>query len=119
MHSVNTHCAFHADLVHSGLEQAVIEEPFRSAVYRVVKAQIKNILRQGRATTATVHLAKNLEQLAIVVEDNDAGADLSKMKNSRSLKAIQKVVEQHKGKLNFFAEEGGTVLQVLISMTEA
>lgn len=119
VNAINTDNPLHVDLVHCGLEPECLNEQDRNAIYFIVKTQLKIIVEKTKATVATVHLAKNYNQVAIVIEDNGKDVDLTKLKNSRSLKAVQKLVGYHKGQFVISCEEdSGMVLKVLIHVQE-
>jgi signal transduction histidine kinase len=119
MLSINTQHHLCIEFIHCGFEnENCLKNQDRVAIYLIVKAQIKNILKNARATSAVIHLAKNQEKVAIVIEDNGADIDTTKIKKSRSITTIQNLVKYHKGQCNIvFEQNKGTVLEVLINVT--
>lgn len=116
--AIKTEYALHVELVHGGFEEKdCLKEQDSIAIYLIVKAQIKNILKTGKASSIAVHLAKNLDQVAIVIEDNGANTDINRLKNTRSWRVIQNLVKHHKGVQNIISEPDKTVLQLLIHVT--
>lgn len=116
--AIKTEYAIHVELVHGGFEgKDCLKEQDRIAIYLIVKSQIKNILKTGKASSLAIHLAKNLDQVAIVIEDNGADADINRLKNTRSWRTIQNLVKHHKGVQNIISEPDKTVLQLLIHVT--
>jgi signal transduction histidine kinase len=119
MHVVNSQSHLCIELIHCGFENDNLNDQDRIAIYLIIKAQIKNILKNTSATSATIHLAKNYDKVAIVIEDNRADVDTAKFKNSRAQRTVENLVNYHKGQYNIsFDENNGTVLQVLINVTE-
>jgi glucose-6-phosphate-specific signal transduction histidine kinase len=118
MHAIKTEYAIKVDLVHCGFEKTdCLKEQDRISIYLVVKAQIKNILKAATASSVAIHLAKNHDQVAIVIEDNGAGVDINKLKNTRAVRTIQNLVRYHKGQYSLISDHGKTVLQLLIHVT--
>lgn len=119
IHAINTQHHLCIEFIHCGFEnENCLKDQDRVAIYLIVKAQIKNILKNTRVTSAVIHLAKNQEKVAIVIEDNGADIDTTKIKNSRAIRTIQNLVKYHKGQCNIIFEQNkGTVLEVLINVT--
>lgn len=119
MHVVNSQSHLCIELIQCGFENENLNEQDRIAIYLIIKAQIKNILKSTSATSATIHLAKNYDKVAIVIEDNEADIDTAKFKNSRAQRTVENLVNYHKGQYTIsFDQNNGTVLQVLINVTE-
>jgi signal transduction histidine kinase len=120
MSSINSQQRVCVEFIHCGFEnEKELKEQDRIAIYLIIKAQIKNILKNTSATSATIHLAKNYDKVAIVIEDNGADVDTAKFKNSRAQRTVENLVNYHKGQYNIvFDQNNGTVLQVLINVTE-
>lgn len=115
LHAINTEHVIKVELVHGGFERNnCLKEQDQIAIYLIVKAQIKNILKTGKANFVAIHLAKNFDQVAIVIEDNEADADINRLKNTRSWRTIQNLVKHHKGVQNIISKPDKTVLQLLI-----
>jgi signal transduction histidine kinase len=118
MHAIKTEYAIKVELVHGGFEKKeCLKEQDRIAIYLIIKAQIKNILKAATASSVAIHLAKNFDQVAIVIEDNATGVDINKLKNTRAVRTTQNLVRYHKGQYNLISEPGKTVLQLLIHVT--
>jgi signal transduction histidine kinase len=118
MHAIETEYAIEVELVHCGFEKKeCLKEQDRIAIYLIIKAQIKNILKAATPNSVAIHLAKNYDQVAIVIEDNGTGVDINKLKNTRAARTIQNLVRYHKGQYNLISDQGKTVLQLLIHVT--
>ena len=115
MDAANQKSRFHLELVHGGFETESLNPIDREAVYQIIQTHLAAIAKNPTSTAATVHLAKNLQNIAIVIEDNGITADPEKVKKSRSAKKIQGIAERHVGRFNLrFIQGVGTILQVLI-----
>lgn len=120
VHTVNSKHQLCIELIHCGFENETdLREQDRIAIYLIIKAQIKNILKRSGATSATIHLAKNYNQVAIVIEDNGTAVDITKMKNNRALRTVQNLVKHHQGRYNVvFEPASGTVIEALLQVGE-
>ena len=120
MRVINSQSHLCIELIHCGFEnENHLNDQDRIAIYLIIKAQIKNILKNSSATSATIHLAKNHDKVAIVIEDNGADIDTAKFKNSRAQRTVENLVNYHKGQYNIsFDQNNKTVLQVLITVTD-
>lgn len=121
VHSINGQNSICIELIHCGFEnQNCLNQQDRLAIYLIVRAQIRNILRNTEASSATVHLAKNYGKVAIVIEDNGMATDVARMKNGRAVRTIQNLVKHHKGRCNFnFEQDKGTVIEALIEVADS
>lgn len=118
LHAIKTEHALKVELVHGGFEtENCLKEQDRIAIYLIIKAQIKTILKTDSACSVAIHLAKNLGQVAIVIEDGRTDFDMSKFKNTRAFRTIENLVRYHKGQYKIRSEEGKTVLKVMIHVT--
>ena len=118
LHAISIHSILQTELIHCGFENASLTQQDRIAIYLIVRAQIRSILLYRKVGSVSIHLAKNHEMVAIVIEDNGRCTDVEKLRNTRDLKIIQNLVTYHKGKSSISAEEGGTVLEVLLKVLD-
>jgi signal transduction histidine kinase len=120
MYTINTQYQLCIEFIHCGFEsENCLKEQDRIAIYLIVKAQLGSILKNNTATSATIHLAKNNDLVAIVIEDNGTAVDTTKIKNNRGQRTMQNLVRHHKGQCNIiFEQEKGTVVEILIHVTE-
>jgi signal transduction histidine kinase len=120
MHAINTQYQLCIEFIHCGFgNENCLKEQDRIAIYLIVKAQLGSILKNSTATSATIHLAKNNDLVAIVIEDNGTAVDTTKIKNNRGQRTMQNLVRHHKGQYNvIFEREKGTVVEILIHVTE-
>lgn len=119
MRVINTQHHLCLEFVHCGFEREnSLKEQDRIAIYLIVSSQIKNILRNTTATTAEIHLAKNYDLVAIVIEDNGLNTDPARVNNSNAFRTVQNLVNYYKGQCNIcFEPDKGTVLEVLINLS--
>ena len=65
-----------AELSHAGMDSRLARET-EAAAYRIIQEALNNVAKHAKATQCKVHLARQLEVLRIVVEDNGIGFDPS------------------------------------------
>jgi signal transduction histidine kinase len=120
MRVINSQSHLCIEFIHCGFEnENHLNDQDRIAIYLIIKAQIKNVLKNTSATSAIIHLAKNYDKVAIVIEDNGADIDTAKFKNSRTQRTVENLVNYHNGQYDIsFEQNKGTVLQVLITVTD-
>lgn len=61
-----------------GLNEGKLSEKLRLATYRIIQEQFSNILKYAKATKVLLKIVQDYEQLALTLQDNGIGFDMSK-----------------------------------------
>lgn len=84
-------------------------------IYRIIQEALNNIMKHAEATTATVQLSENKQQIGLVVSDNGKGFDTGKVSAGNGLNNILSRVDYLKGRADVKSEiNKGTVITILI-----
>lgn len=91
-----------------GIIDKSIEQSLSVTVYRIVQELINNIIKHAHAQKAIVQISATETQMAITVEDDGTGMDvsLSEKANGIGWANIQSRVHYHKGTVNIQSEPG-------------
>jgi len=63
------------------LDENLLKEEQKIAVYRIIQEQINNILKHSQATEVSIQLYMNDEKLTIITTDNGRGFDFAEIRN--------------------------------------
>ena len=86
-------------------------------LYRVIQECVNNVIKHSDATTLDISIAKEKEQIAVTVEDNGKGFELSSKQASESmgLKNIRTRIQYLKGTVDFDTAPGkGTMVAIYV-----
>jgi two-component system, NarL family, sensor kinase len=98
-----------------GLQNAAIEQTSAITIYRIVQELINNTIKHAAAKTAIVQVTQAGKKLAVTVEDDGKGFDVSILDKSRGIgwDNIQNRVEFLKGKMDVQSvKEKGTSVHI-------
>lgn len=102
------------DFQHYGLEERLPAKT-ELLIYRIVQELLNNILKYAEAREILVQISKNNQLLAVSIEDDGKGFDVSILKNKEGigLRSMQQRVELLGGKMDIDSAEGnGTAINI-------
>lgn len=100
-----------------GLDNMEISQTTAITIYRMVQELINNVIKHAGASTAIVQLTRNGDQMAITVEDDGKGFDVSILNSSKGIgwDNIQNRIRFLKAKLDIRSTAGkGTSVMIEI-----
>jgi signal transduction histidine kinase len=101
--------AIRVDVEHSGLSQRLPRE-VEVAVYRIVQEALTNVAKHSGATACRIRLARTEAELAVSIEDDGAGFDLSDTAAARrglGLVGMRERASLLAGEVSLASERGG------------
>jgi signal transduction histidine kinase len=84
-----------------------LDEATRITVFRSVRELLINSARHGRTNSATVKLAREGNQLGVVIEDRGIGFDLGSRSPGFGLASVRERLESLGGRFEIDSEVGG------------
>jgi len=83
-------------------------------IFRIVQLQVHNILRYAFATTASIDISRQGNEIILLIADDGVGCDLTKRKNGNGLKNIVSRANLYRGSVTTLSTLGdGYTLQVI------
>lgn len=107
------------DLNTSG-QQTFVDDQIAVAFYRIVQESLNNVVKHSGATTVTIHITFQPDQITVTIADNGRGiseADLirAQQENRLGLYGMRERVELLQGRLDIKqSDHGGTELYIAI-----
>jgi len=90
-----------------------LTQDFKLNVYRIIQELLKNIIGHAQATKALVQLIMHEHALAITVEDNGIGFNMSEIKKGIGLRNMQTRVSSMEGQFTLESQMGkGTTVYI-------
>ncbi len=102
-----------------GLQNLKINQTVEITVYRIVQELVNNIMKHAAAKNAIVQVTKMNEHLAVTVEDDGRGFDITILKKAKGIgwNSIENRVEFLKGKLDIDSQtDKGTSVHIEINV---
>lgn len=90
----------------SGLDETKLSEKLRLTTYRIIQEQMNNILKYAKASTVSLKLVQNQEQLELNIQDDGIGVDLSKKTTGIGLMNIKTRASLFDGEVVIRSEPG-------------
>lgn len=101
-------------------ESVQIEEELKLNIYRIIQEQINNILKHSKATSCSIHLSYNNNQLELSIRDNGIGFDTSKSRKGIGISNMINRVESFNGELSINSSPGnGCITEIRIPLQQA
>jgi signal transduction histidine kinase len=105
------------DFIHCGFENSELNSEDSLAIYSIILEQLSYVVHYAGALQATVHLAKNNSQVAIVIESDGVGFKMKDINWKHTIKTIQEKVDSYRGKLVLQCKDGkGVLLQIFMDL---
>jgi PAS domain S-box-containing protein len=105
-----------------GDEDLELDEPYATAVFRIVQESLANVAKHARATQAAVSMQRAGTDIMLEVKDNGAGFDpaAGRKPGSLGLAGVRERAQLLRGSINVQSRPGqGTVVQARIPVHEA
>ena len=98
----------------NGLDVPALNQNLQMDIFRIVQLQVHNILRYAFATTASIDISRQGNEIILLIADDGVGCDLTKRKNGNGLKNIVSRANLYRGSVTTLSTLGdGYTLQVI------
>jgi two-component system sensor histidine kinase UhpB len=99
------------------LDEATLDEKLQLTIFRIVQEQVNNILKHAKATSATITLNKEDNEVILLISDNGEGTDILKKINGVGIRNIKSRADLHNGIVTIVSKPGkGYELKVALSL---
>ena len=100
----------------SGLDENALLPEQKINVYRIIQEQLNNILKHAQASSVSIELNKQREQIRLCVEDDGKGFDPRMRRNGVGISNIMSRAELYNGKVEIDSSPGkGCKLEVILN----
>ncbi|HWB92507.1 MAG TPA: PAS domain S-box protein [Puia sp.] len=100
----------------SGLDENALLPEQKINVYRIIQEQLNNILKHAQASSVSIELNKQREQIRLCVEDDGKGFDPRMRRNGVGISNIMSRAELYNGKVEIDSSPGkGCRLEVILN----
>jgi PAS domain S-box-containing protein len=101
----------------SGINEEDLGEVLQLTIFRIVQEQLNNILTHAKATSATISLAKQGNEIILIIADNGNGCNLLQEKKGVGIININSRAELYQGRVTIVSKPGeGYVLKVVLPL---
>ena len=102
---------------HEGIVEADLNEKMQLDIYRIVQEQLTNILKHAKATTTTINLTKDVNDIIVLFSDNGKGCDILKQTNGVGIINIKSRAKIYGGRVAIVSKpEEGYELKVVLPL---
>jgi two-component system sensor histidine kinase UhpB len=100
----------------SGVDENALLPEQKINVYRIIQEQLNNILKHAQASSVSIELNKQLEQIRLRVEDDGRGFDPRMRRDGVGISNIMSRAELYNGKVEIDSSPGkGCRLEVILN----
>ncbi len=100
----------------SGVEENALLPEQKINVYRIIQEQLNNILKHAQASSVSIELNKQREQIRLLVEDDGRGFDPRVRRDGVGISNIMSRAELYNGKVEIDSSPGkGCRLEVILN----
>lgn len=100
----------------SGVEENALLPEQKINVYRIIQEQLNNILKHAQASSVSIELNKQREQIRLLVEDDGRGFDPRMRRDGVGISNIMSRAELYNGKVEIDSSPGkGCRLEVILN----
>lgn len=100
----------------SGVDENALLPEQKINVYRIIQEQLNNILKHAQASSVSIELNKQREQIRLCVEDDGKGFDPRMRRNGVGISNIMSRAELYNGKVEIDSSPGkGCKLEVILN----
>jgi PAS domain S-box-containing protein len=101
---------------HSIAEQD-LSEKLQLDIFRIVQEQVNNILKHAKATSASIYLTRQEDEIILIISDNGEGCDILKEKKGVGIINIKSRAELYHGRVSILSKPGeGYELKVALPL---
>ena len=105
------------DFQENGLNEEHLDEKLQLDIFRIVQEQLNNIMKHSGATQVTISLARQENEIILLIYDNGQGCDLSKERKGVGIINIRSRAELYRGKVSIASKPGeGYELRVVLHL---
>jgi PAS domain S-box-containing protein len=104
--SINATKKIHAVFVHEKIDESVLNENQKLALFRITQEALNNIVRHANATRTTIDLTNNKNRVQLTIKDNGKGFDSFSSKKGAGLNNIRNRVYLLSGQLTINTRPG-------------
>lgn len=98
-----------------GIVENMLDERLQLDIFRIVQEQLNNILKHSSATSATIDLLRQENELVLLISDNGKGCDTFQEVTGVGLLNITSRAESYQGKVTVISSPGeGYTLKVVL-----
>lgn len=87
----------------------ITDKTIELVIYRIIQELLQNVVKHARATIADIQLLLNDNILAIIVEDNGIGFNVTEQQSGYGLQNLKYRVQALHGNISIMAEHGTTM----------
>lgn len=100
----------------SGVEENALLPEQKINVYRIIQEQLNNILKHAQASSVSIELNKQREQIRLLIEDDGRGFDPRMRRDGVGISNIMSRAELYNGKVEIDSSPGkGCRLEVILN----
>ncbi len=100
----------------SGLDENALQPEQKINIYRIIQEQLNNILKHAQASSVSIELNKQGEQICLRVEDDGKGFDPRVRRNGVGISNIMSRAELYNGRVEIDSSPGkGCRLEVILN----
>jgi two-component system, NarL family, sensor histidine kinase UhpB len=110
-----THCPAIAFAVDLSIDEAMIGDPLREAIYRIVQEALSNAVRHGRPSRVEVAITSDADEIVLRVSDNGAGSPVAD-RTGFGLIGMRERVAALAGTISIAASEAGSGWRVVVRL---
>jgi PAS domain S-box-containing protein len=88
------------------IDESLIPEKFRLAIYRIIQEQVNNILKYAKAKTVHLKLIRDHDKVMLSIQDDGVGFDTSVKSTGIGLMNIRTRASLFNGKVNIISSPG-------------
>ena len=89
-----------------GIKEEDLDDKLQLNIYRIVQEQLNNILKHAKATTASIAISRNGDEIVLVISDNGKGYDTAKTSTGVGIRNIMSRVEFFQGRIKIRSKIG-------------
>jgi len=100
----------------NNIDEECLDEKLQLAIFRIVQEQVTNILKHAKATSVSVSLSRQDNEVILLISDNGEGDDLLKEIDGVGIKNIKSRADLYNGTVTIVSKPGkGYELKVVLS----
>ena len=102
-----------------GVDEEELDERLQLTIFRIVQEQLTNILKHANATSATINLTKQGNEIVLLISDNGKGCDILKEGKGVGIINIRSRAELYHGTVTTISNPGeGYALEVVLRLKD-
>ena len=94
------------DFHHEGIDEDELNDKLQLNIFRIVQEQLNNILKHAAATSATIDLSRNKDEIILLITDNGKGFDTDQKRKGVGIRNIMGRAELCQGRAEIKSQPG-------------